>query len=91
MNPIIAAVLVLAIGLIVVGPLDYSSSLVTAAHVREADHRKELPPEQLAEIGYWRRHEQRKADCRGQTYVAQCCDHSLHADTVTCLNPKEIR
>jgi hypothetical protein len=78
--------LVLALALLVVGPLDYSSSKVTSQLVREADHRKELPPE---EIAYWRRHERNQAECRGQTYVAHCCDDGR--EDLTCLHPREIR
>jgi hypothetical protein len=83
------ALLVLAIALFVVGPLDTSSSDVTAALVREADHRKELPPEVLEDIGYWRRHEWNSQLCRGQTYLEQCCTDGR--PELTCLNPKDIK
>jgi hypothetical protein len=81
--------LLLAIALLLVGPLDISSSEVTASLVREADERKELPPEVLEELGYWRRHERNSRLCRGQTYVSQCCTDGR--SDLTCLNPEEIR
>ena len=82
----------LAIALLLAGPLgrDFSPE-VTAAAVREASERKELPPELLADIGYWERHERNKARCRGQTYVAQCCDNRFDYGAPTCLNPEDIR
>jgi hypothetical protein len=83
------ALLVLAIALFVVGPLDRASSDVTAALVREADHRKELPPAVLEDIGYWRRHEWNSQLCRGQTYLEQCCTDGR--PELTCLNPKDIK
>jgi hypothetical protein len=89
LTPIKAAWLVLGIALFVVGPLDYSSSKVTAALVQEADHRKELPPEVLEDIGYWRRHEWNSQLCRGQTYIEQCC--TAGRPELTCLNPENIR
>jgi hypothetical protein len=79
----------LAIALLLVGPLDISSSEVTTQLVREADERKELPPEVLEDIGYWRRHEWNSQLCRGQTYIEQCC--TAGRPELTCLNPENIR
>jgi hypothetical protein len=86
LTPINAALLLLGIALFVVGPLDKSSSDVTAAIVREADHRKEFPPEEMA---YWRRHERNQRLCRGQMYLEQCCTDGR--PDLTCLKPENIR
>jgi hypothetical protein len=80
---------ILAIALLLVGPLDISSSEVTASLVREADERKELTPDVLEDIGYWRRHEWNSQLCRGQTWIEQCCSDGR--PELTCLNPENIR
>ena len=76
---------------LLVGAVDRESPLLLAAHVRDADQRKELPPEVLADIGYWKRHERNQHLCRGQTYVSQCCSHRMDDGDLTCLNPENIR
>jgi hypothetical protein len=84
-----AALAIIPVALLLVGPMDISSSEVTAQLVREADERKELPPEVLEDIGYWRRHEWNSQLCRGQTYLEQCCTDGR--PELTCLNPKDIK
>ena len=74
--------------LILAGLLDRNSPEINAALVQEASERKALPP---SEIAYWRRHERNQALCRGQTYVAQCCDSSFDRAEPTCLNVKDIQ
>ena len=76
----------LLIGLVLlVGVVDRQSPVALESHVRDADQRKALPPEEYA---YWRRHERNQALCRGQTYVAQCCEDAR--EDVTCLT-REIQ
>lgn len=79
---------ILALALLV-GVVDVQSPLLLESHVRDADQRKELPPEVLEDIGYWRRHEWNSQLCRGQTWIEQCCTDGR--PDLTCLNPKEIR
>lgn len=77
---------------LLVSVVDRQSPPVLAEAIRDADQRKELRPEVLSEIGYWRRNERNQAACRGQTWVSQCCDSSMDAEEVTCLNyTKDIR
>lgn len=79
-----------AIGLLalalLVSVVERDTPILLESHVRDADQRKELPPE---EIAYWRRHERNQALCRGQTWVSQCCDDAR--EDLTCLPPKETR
>lgn len=74
---------------LLVGVLDASSPLVTASIIRDADERKAFTPEQLSEIGYWRRHEWNSQLCRGQTYLEQCCSDGR--PELTCLHPRSER
>ena len=75
------ALLVLALALLLVGALDRSSPEVTAALVRAADERKAVLPEDYA---WYRRHERQSRACRGQQYVAQCCEDAR--SDLTCIN-----
>ena len=84
---VLIAALLTALALLV-GVVDRHAPLLLDESIRAAGQRKELPPE---EIAYWRRHERNQALCRGQTYIAQCCDHSFDSASPTCLNAKEIR
>lgn len=63
-----------------------SPSIPLEAAIHDADQRKELTPQQLAEIGYWRRHERHQAECRGQQYLYSCCDSSWDRHTLTCVS-----
>ena len=65
---------------LLVGVVDRQTPLLLEEAIRDADQRKELPPE---EIAYWRRHERNQRLCRGQTYVAQCCEDAR--EDLTCL------
>jgi hypothetical protein len=86
--PLVAIPLGLLALALLVSVVDRQTPLLLESHVRDADQRKELPPEEYA---YWRRHERNQALCRGQTYVNQCCDHRLDDGALTCLNPEDIR
>ena len=71
---------------LLVGVVDRQTPLLLEEAIRSADERRALPPE---EIAYWRRHERNQALCRGQTYVAHCCEDAR--EDVTCLTPNDIR
>ena len=89
-NVLSYALCILSMALLV-GIVDSNSPLVLEAQIRDADQRKEVAPEVMADISYWRRHEANLAACRGQTYLYSCCDHSLDSGTLTCLTPEDIR
>lgn len=67
-------------------PIDLDGAVTTAQHVAEADARHALPP---AEIAYWRRHERNQELCRGQTYIAMCCEDAR--EDLTCLTHEDVR
>ena len=73
---------------LLVGAVDRASPPILHEHIRDADQRKELKPEDLIEISYWYRHERNAKSCRGQTYVWQCCDHSRDRGDLTCRPPE---
>lgn len=75
--------------ILLVGVVDRQSLLPLEAAVRDADRRKEVRPETLDEIAYWRRHERNSAECRGQTWISQCCTDAR--EDLTCLKPEDIR
>ena len=81
--------LALCASLLLVGPLDRNSPEINAALVQEASERKEVRPEVLADLSYWRRHERNQALCRGQTWIEQCCTDGR--PDLTCLTHEDIR
>jgi hypothetical protein len=72
-----------------VGVVEHQSPPVFEEAIRDASQRKELSPAQLEEIGYWKRHERNQRECRGQTWIEQCCTDAR--PDLTCLNPQDIR
>ena len=74
---------------LLVGVLDRQSLPPLEAAVQDATRRKEVAPEVLADIAYWRRHEENRAKCRGQRYVYSCCNDSWDAGDLTCVSMEQ--
>ena len=84
-NALTYALGIIALALLV-GAVDRQSPVALEAHIRDADQRKELPPEERA---YWKRHERNQRLCRGQDYIEQCCTDAR--PELTCLTHEDIR
>ena len=89
MSRLYLALGVIALALLLVGAVDRASPPVLPEHIRDADQRKEMRPEDLIEISYWYRHERNSRLCRGQNYVWQCCSFAKDHGDLTCRTEKK--